>query len=112
MGSDDHNYKVKWNVTHGDYSKKYAKEQSEIEDCGFCDAFAFVSIVYPEDGSASFLPMGMSQDGTAMEGPEWFKVWCILAHQLSEDMEIGPERMKIASEAFEKIRELVLSERP
>ena len=106
-------------LTYSIHPEDPPRTHAEIEarknpDVGACDAIILCSMNYPMDGSFSLEIASL--DGRA--GPpayapvssiDLFKVWSLLAKQLSEDPELeGDERAAMAKRAFEEVRQWIL----
>lgn len=82
------------------------------KDRGGCDAVILVSIMHSPTGSSSC--MIASRDGRTkrqISRAELFKAWAMLADTLASEPGLDDERKAICSDAFEKIRRIVLRDR-
>ena len=96
------------------FDKAEAMRLVEEEDLGSCDAVLVASIIRNPDGSSStgIFSADGDNDGKELTAIEQFKVWSLMAHQLSNTPELGEGQRMLCAETFEIIRAAVLGSRP
>lgn len=100
-------YKVKYNFQceFGNFSKQEVKDYG-----GGTDAWIFVSMLYPEDGSLSLGIVskdGRNPEKEGLDSIEIFKAWILLASELAKDNELDLFRQNFAKQVFESFREII-----
>jgi hypothetical protein len=79
---------------------------------GACDAVVILSLLYPEDGSFSMLPMSRDgRTGEELSDAELFKCWTLLAAHLAESKTLSPEKRQLAAQLFDVVRQAVATAR-
>lgn len=104
---DKHWYKVLYEI--GEFSREDVLKSGK----GATDAFVFMSLIYPEDGSFSM--NFFSKDGRTqklLDDKELFKAWSMLAKRLSESETLEPTRKSLAGKVFNIVRNAVIGNRP
>lgn len=100
---NQHRYKIKWK-TEKPETKESGYTKEELNDDSFgTDAFVYISLTYPEDGSFSMDIKAI--DGrpgklTQLSDNELFKVWALLAGRLSDSSELSQSKMGFCKEVF------------
>ncbi len=99
-------YKIKYDLPHeiGNFSK----EDIVKEGKGGADAFVFISMLYTKDGSFSMKVL--SKDGSTgkeITNNDLWKVWSLLSNSLGEAEDLNEAKRKIASTAFNSLKELI-----
>lgn len=88
---------------------EFSKEDIDQNETGLADALVVLSMLYPDDGSFS---LGIvSLDGRTnkpVSSTELFKVWTMIAKQLSETNELSDARRQITRLAFEVVRDAIV----
>lgn len=94
-------------------SKEDLDKQSERgNDRGACDAAILISIMYaPEGGSSHMIISRDGRTGKMLDSVELFKAWSMMAAHLV-DSRLDDHKKNICLDAFEKVRRLVLANRP
>jgi hypothetical protein len=92
-------------------------EKKDIpEGKGACDAFVFLSLLYPEDGSFSLklitLDGRKGGEFPVMDSDEVWKCWAVLASMLSRDKTLHTEKREFCDLIFETIRMLTIPDHP
>ena len=100
-----HIYRVRYTLSHevGSFSDNQAGEEQ-----GLTDAFVFLSILYPEDGSYSILPITV--DGRhgekALDPIQEYKAWLLWGHAISEKLPDNDVRKEVAAMPMELLRKV------
>lgn len=72
------------------------------DDLGACDALVVMSILYPDDGSYSMLPLSRDgRTGGRLASREIFKAWMMLAKHVAEMTDLDDARRSLAGGAFD-----------
>ena len=97
-------YKMKYNLDNK--AGEYTKEQLIESGDGGCDAFIFVSMLFPPNGSFSCVVMG--RDGRKESGElddiDMHRVWLSMASHLSESKNIPDFHRFLAKQAFKSMQ--------
>lgn len=102
----DRRYKISYDVDVKIGS--FTKDELRASKRGGTDAFFFLSMLYPEDGSFSLAVA--SRDGATGEeatDDELFKCWTLIAHRLAESEELSPGKRAFAKAVFAEVRRIV-----
>ncbi len=96
--------RYKFETEPGEWTKK-----DLTPDHGMCDAFMFVSILYPADGSLStqFSSVDGRNNGKMLEPKELFKMWIMLASNLAQLEGLDNARREFARMTFEAFCQMV-----
>lgn len=106
MGQDEQGekYHLTWHMTP--HPEGITRE--EIPDGhGACDALLLMaSMIYPPDGGLSVNILGINgRDGAPLTSLEVFKVWTMIADDLSKSEDLGIGKRAICSSVMNVIRE-------
>ena len=82
-------------------------------DEGACDAFVFVSMLYQEDGSYSqqVATFDGRDRGEPLAPEELFKVWCLLATELSGREDLSEGRRDLCARIHRIVADAVMASR-
>jgi len=109
--TEEHKYLIKYMVETGEYTK----EELRSENCGGCDQLGLISVMGDflngESLSLNFIGVKGKDMTTSWNDEEWFEVFSMMSHNLNNSETLDPEKVAIAKEAFEKIREIKLRKR-
>jgi len=111
---NQHKYKIKWETKEPEVRLAgYTKEEVGLNSFG-TDAFVYISILYPEDGS--FRVEFQAADGrsgklTDLSDIELFKVWTLLASRLSDSSELDQNRRYFCEEVFNVVKQVISTTR-
>jgi hypothetical protein len=115
MPRDDRPYPLTYDLRHEDppvTAAQLAEQLRRGDDRGGCDAAILISIVYPQAGGVSHLIVSRDgRTGKPLADVELFKAWSMMAAELSRG-QLSDELQHICREAFDKIRRVVLRDRP
>ena len=109
--SKPHLYRVTY--SHHLYPEGLTREQiDEMQekdpDLGACDALVMFSLLYPEDGSYSWLMIPRDgRTGKDLSDAEVWKCWAMLAHRLSMSETLSPGKKELCREVHEAVKETV-----
>lgn len=96
---------MSYHVTYQITPHREGLEKEAVPDGqGAGDAVVILSVIYPPDGGLSLLVA--SHDGrtdTPLDDDEIFKLWVMLAHQLSESSTLGPGRRSLCAFVHEGV---------
>lgn len=101
-------YKIKYDIPNE--VGNFTKEEILKEGKGGTDAFMFISMLYPEDGSFSMKLL--TKDGRTnddLDPAEIWKVWSMMARQLAEMEELSPGKRELCGAVFKTIQQAILS---
>ena len=79
---------------------------------GGADAVVIWSMIYPDDGSFSLMPMSL--DGNSRQevsDDELFKCWSMMAQQLSKSTQLSAGKRDLCRRAFEVVRQVIMQGR-
>jgi hypothetical protein len=109
VGTEEQTYHVIYNVE----PRPEGIKKSDIPKThGAADAVLICSMLYPEDGSFSLvLYGGDGRTGKDLHPNEIFKVWTLMAKNLSEDEDLSPARRELCLQAWEIWRDAVMGQR-
>ena len=102
-----HEYKIKFDFKREIGS--FTADEIRGTDSGATDAFVFVSILYPKDGSYSmhFSSVDGRNNGEPLSDDELFKVWSLLSKRLSEG-DLSESKKQFVSSVWDAIKRAVL----
>ncbi len=79
---------------------------------GACDAILLVSILHTAEGGVSYAFVGADgKEKRDLTPTEMFKIWAVLAHELSEMPDLGEGRKQLASMVHETIKTAIMDAR-
>lgn len=106
---------MKYHVTYQiDFHPEGLEREQVPEDRGAGDSVFFASVIYEEDGSESFAFMsvdGRAADRAPLESRELFKIWVLLARNLSHADTLSESGKDLCRAVFEHVRDGVLEVR-
>lgn len=77
-----------------------------------CDAVVILSMLYPDDGSFSLLPISLDgRTGEPVTDNELWKVWTLIAHNLAQSADLSEGKRALCATVFDMVREVVLAGR-
>lgn len=94
---------------------RFTREDLEGDDkAGGCDAFVFVSMLYPEDGSYSQVVLSFDgrADGAELDDTDLFKVWSMLGAQLAGSESLSSNRRALCQSVLDAMRRAIGVEVP
>jgi hypothetical protein len=104
----EHRYRISYDVVAEMKPEGYSKDELWATGRGGTDAFFFLSMLSPADGSFSLAVA--SRDGFTGEeatDDELFKCWTLIAHRLAESTELSPGKRAFAEAVFAEVRRVV-----
>jgi hypothetical protein len=105
---EPYKYKIKLPMGPPQYGEFPKSEFNRENTCG-CDAFMYVSLLFPPDGSLSVVFAGM--DGRTQKDlgdNERWKIWLLLAKELSESEELSETKRAFCGGVFKVISEILI----
>lgn len=113
----EHLYSLKYKFEFEHSNKGFTNKEIEDSECGGTDALFIASIVRDgitsHDGASSvkFFSFDGQNPDVALPRTEIFKVWSMLASNLSEDNNVPEWQKEIAKEAFLKVKKIIMDRR-
>ena len=100
-----HKYKLKYRFKIVEVGE-FLREEFKGRDIGGCDSIMLTSILYPDDGSYSMMPMTFGPDGKEMAAKEQFKAWVLMGKHISDRLKSTGEnaRSEIAKMPIEMMK--------
>jgi hypothetical protein len=103
----EYKYKLTYKIER--ITKKEMLEDPKRQDEGAADAFVFVSILYPPDGSLSTMIFARDgRNGKVLDDLEVFKVWTMIAKQLSESKSLSFNKQVFCQHVFKSIQQAIV----
>ena len=108
---DERTYKVTYKISF--WEKGINAETVRVNDWGACDALLLVSVIHGADGSVSYaFPSSDGDAGKELSDDEKFKIWAVMAHQLSESKTLGNGRRSLCNVIHETIKNVITGDDP
>lgn len=92
-----HKYKIKLKFVDAEFGEFTKEEIIADEACG-CDAYIYISLLYPQDGSLSVEVVSRDgrKNGDDLSDKELFKIWMMIGMMLAKSEKLDDARKFLA----------------